>query len=73
MKRDQDYSLLRGRIRAWFGTQACFAQAMGVSECALSHKLNGRSEWTAGEIRKACQLLEISGNDIKPYFFYAVS
>lgn len=70
MKQDQEYMLLRGRIRACFGTQASFAQGMGMSECSLSHKLNGRSEWTAGEIRKACQLLEISCDDIRRYFFY---
>ncbi len=69
MKRNLEYALLRGRIRACFGTQAHFAQAMDMSECALSQKLNGRSEWTAGEIRKTCQLLEIPGSDIELYFF----
>lgn len=72
MKQDQEYRLLRGRIRACFGTQAHFAQDMGMSDCTLSHKLNGRSEWTAHEIRKACQLLEIPGDDIKLYFFLRI-
>lgn len=64
-----DYSALRGRIRAVFGTQAAFAEAMSISECAVSQKLNGRSEWAADEIRRACELLSISPEDIPLYFF----
>lgn len=64
-----DYSDLRGRIRARYRTQALFAEALGISECSLSQKLNGHTEWTAGEIRKSCELLEIPENDLHLYFF----
>ena len=64
-----DYSELRGRIRARYRTQALFAEALGISECALSQKLNGHTEWTAGEIRKCCELLEIPEKDLPLYFF----
>jgi transcriptional regulator with XRE-family HTH domain len=64
-----DYSKLRGRIRTYYTTQAAFAQALGVSVCTLSQKLNGLSEWTAKEIRKACELLEIPPAEIPAYFF----
>lgn len=64
-----DYQKLRGRIRAQYITQAEFAQAMGISVCTLSQKLNGISEWSAREIRKACELLEIPPEEIHAYFF----
>ena len=63
------YPDLRGRIRARYSTQAAFAQAMALSECVLSQKLNGRSEWTAEEMRRACELLEIPAAEIHIYFF----
>jgi transcriptional regulator with XRE-family HTH domain len=63
------YSELRGLIRARYRTQGLFAQALGISECSLSKKLNGRTEWAADEIRKACELLGISPEHIPRYFF----
>ena len=65
-----DHSDLRGRIRARYRTQAIFAEALGISECALSQKLNGHTEWTAGEIRKAGELLAIPAEELHLYFFY---
>jgi hypothetical protein len=67
-----DYAKLRGAIREKFGRQADFAEAMGFSDCVLSQKLNNRSEWTKGEMEKACQLLGFSAEDI-PALFFAVS
>jgi transcriptional regulator with XRE-family HTH domain len=64
-----DYAKLRGQIRAVYHTQASFAKSMGLSECALSQKLNGHTEWTADEIRKACELLEIPADELHIYFF----
>ena len=63
------YARLRGRIREFYHTQAAFARAMDMSECALSHKLNGYSEWTLEEMRRACELLEIPAKEIHLYFF----
>lgn len=64
-----NYSELRGLIRALYGTQAAFAKAMCISNCALSQKLNGRSEWTAWEIRRACAALSIPVEKLHRYFF----
>lgn len=64
-----DYAKLRGRIRTYYHTQAAFASALGISVCTMSKKLNGLREWTAKEIRKACELLEIPPEEIPAYFF----
>lgn len=64
-----DYSKLRGAIRTKYGTQRAFAQAMGVNSTTLSHKLSGRTEWTHGEIAKACDLLDIPLEEAYVYFF----
>ena len=63
------YSRLRGRIRMYFRTQAAFAKAVDISESSLSKKLNGRSEWDAGEMRSICQVLEIPEDELHLYFF----
>lgn len=68
-----EYAKLRGRIRTYFATQAAFAEAMELSECSISLKLNGKAEWTAGEINKACELLHIPADEIHLYFFYSNS
>lgn len=64
-----DHSKLRGLIRERFGTQADFAEAIHVSACAVSQKLNGKSEWSADEIRRACAVLGITTEQIPTYFF----
>jgi hypothetical protein len=64
-----DYSRLRGLIRTYFSTNAAFAKALGVSECALSQKLNNRSEWTKREMGRAAELLHFSVAEIPIYFF----
>lgn len=53
------YPSLRGAIRAKFGTQAAFAEAMDMSPATLSCKLTGKTEWTRPEIELACRLLAI--------------
>lgn len=64
-----DHSKLRGLIREKFGTQEAFAQAIRVSACAVSQKLNGRSEWSADEIRRTCEVLGITTEQIPACFF----
>ena len=64
------YSKLRGRIRERYKSQAAFADALGKSVCTVSLKLNGKVEWSAPEIRKTCELLEIPPAEIPQYFFY---
>jgi transcriptional regulator with XRE-family HTH domain len=64
-----DYSALRGLIRTHYPTNAAFAKALGISECALSQKLNNRTEWTRREMAKAAELLQFSVAAIPIYFF----
>ena len=68
-----DYSRLRGRIRMYFSTQAAFAEAISMSESSLSKKLNGWTEWDAGEIRRTREVLEIPEAEIHLYFFCSKS
>lgn len=63
------YAKLRGRIKEKYGTQANFADAMGMDKSTLSLKLNGKSDWTSPEIEKACVLLEIPFAEAHAYFF----
>lgn len=64
------YPELRGKIRARFKEQSDFARAINRSPAAVSNKLNGKTEWTAADIRTACEVLEIPVEEIPSYFFY---
>ncbi|CYY24268.1 TPA: DUF739 family protein [Streptococcus suis] len=64
-----DYSKLLGRITEKFGTQACFSQAMKLSERTVSLKLNNKVPWKDEEIARAVELLELDALDIPAYFF----
>lgn len=64
-----NYAKLRGRIVEKFRTQAAFAEAMGVNAATLNGKLNNRTQWTADEITKACDLLGIPLSEAHLYFF----
>lgn len=64
-----DYSKLYGLIAEKCGTQARFAQQIGLSERSVSLKLNGRIGWKQTEIAKACNILGIADEHIPVYFF----
>jgi len=64
-----DHSKLCGRIVEKFGTQREFSKQMGMSEGTLSSRLTGRNSFSADEILKACQLLDIDAADASIYFF----
>lgn len=64
-----DYAELRGLIRARYKTNGSFAKDLSISECSLSKKLNGASEWTATEMKSACKLLGIPPEKLHHYFF----
>jgi len=63
------YGRLRERILLRYSTLGDFAVALGISRASLSLKLNNGSEFTASEIRKACELLDIPVAEIGDYFF----
>ena len=64
-----DYSKLNGKIVEVCGTQAVFAEKMGLSERTISLKLNNKVPWKQPEITKACEILGIPESKIQVYFF----
>lgn len=64
-----NYNKLKGRIIEKCGTQKRFAELMGWSERTNTLKLNGAIAWTQDDIVKACEILDISANEIQVYFF----
>ena len=64
------FGRLREKIKAVYGTQKAFADAMGMNVATLNAKLNGNATWTLMEIEKACNLLDIPISEIVEYFFY---
>ncbi len=64
-----DYSKLRGKIVEKYGSQMSFAKAMDISERTLSLKMSGKRTWKQPEICLAINLLGLSDDDIRDYFF----
>lgn len=64
-----DYSALNGKIIEKYGSRYAFAYTIGLSERSLSLKLNNKVGWKQLEIAKACEMLDISSEDIPIYFF----
>lgn len=54
------YAEVRGAIRAKYGTQKAFAEAMNMHYSTLSSKLRGVTDWTREEMALASRLLGIS-------------
>ena len=66
-----NFSKLRGRIVEKFGKQEDFAKAAGISYVSLSKRLNNHWEFSAREILRMSNILEINLEDIPLYFFAA--
>lgn len=69
-----DYSLLRGRIRTYFGSEANFVRKLqenGVEMSAgsFSNKINCKSPFNQVEIIEICNLLGIPIEKSIKYFF----
>lgn len=63
------YSKLLGKIVEVFGTQARFAQALGLSEHTVSCKLNCKIEWKQNEMLNTAKILHFPVEEIPAYFF----
>lgn len=63
------YRKLRGRITEIFGSQAAFADAVGLSRNSVSKKLTGKTEFTQSEIERWAKLLGIKREEYVEYFF----
>ncbi len=66
-----DYRKLTGRIIEKFGTRRAFADAVDISENAMSQKLSGKMKITTDDITLWCkpEFLDIPCNEIGVYFF----
>ena len=68
---EYDYSKVRGRIREKLGSEAKFAEMIGISSASLSAKFNNKTDFIASEITKACDkdVLDIPIDKIGVNFF----
>lgn len=64
-----DYKKLRGKIKEICDTQDAFAEKMGIGRVTLSKRINNQAEFSQNEIFKACDILQISKEEIPTYFF----
>lgn len=71
MKRNYDYSKLRGRIIEKLGNLKNYAEKLGISDNTLYKKLNNIVPFNQDEIYNSINILDldISNNDIQVYFF----
>lgn len=68
-----DFSKLNGLIIEKCGSKRAFGKKIGLSERSIYLKLQNKIEFKPSEIEKACDVLNISKNDISRYFFYKKS
>ena len=64
-----NHSKLLGRMREYGFTQESLSKAMGINECTLNIKLNGKGFFNTKEIDKIVELLQIPDEEIGVYFF----
>lgn len=62
---------LRAKIRENGLTQGEVAKMIGISSQSLSYKINNKIEFRASEMKRLCNLLNITDKD--SYFFYSSS
>lgn len=63
------FKQLEEKINQVFGGRGAFAAAMGMSSRTITSRLNGKTEFTWVEIRKAGKLLGLTGHEVDELFF----
>lgn len=63
------YAKLRGKIVEKFGSQAKFAEALGISTVAMSNKMNCKAGFSQSDMIQWGEKLEIATKDFGEYFF----
>lgn len=66
---EKPYKALRLKIMDVYDTQDAFAKAMGMSKCALSQRLSGKTAWKMADVSRACDKLHIPEEQAHVYFF----
>lgn len=71
MKRNFDYSKLKGRVIEKVGSLKRYAELLNISDTSISNKLNNKVPFTQDEIFRSADIdvLDIKLDDIKLYFF----
>ena len=71
MKRNYEYSKLRGRIIEKLGNLKTYAELLGISDTALSNKLSNKVPFNQDEILKSMgkEALDIEATEVSQYFF----
>jgi len=64
-----NYSKLRGRLAEKGITHKSFASAIGITPVAFSNKIRSGRGFKPELIVTACKILDISDEEIAPYFF----
>lgn len=64
-----DYSKLRGRIVEKFGTLSAFADAVNLSEVALSRKLNNKVAISQADIIVWSKALDVQLEEYGAFYF----
>lgn len=63
------YPELVSRIVSKYGSQAKFADIVGITKQQMTKKLTKKSGFSTNDIIKWCKLLDIDKKDIPTYFF----
>ena len=69
---EYNYKKLKQRILEIYNSIEQFSQAMHIAPDLLQEKLSSQSEFTADEIKKAYEILELSPEEIRLYFFTTI-
>lgn len=64
-----DFSKLKGRIVEKYGSQTAFVKAFGISENSFSLKMNNKVRFSANDIVRITEMLEIEKSEVGTYFF----
>lgn len=66
-----NYNFLKGKIVEKCGSQAKFAESLGVSDQSLSAKLLNKIKFSQEEIYKTIKILELTDSETIKCFFNA--
>ena len=71
MRRNYDYSKLRGRITEKLGSLKNYAESLHLSDTAVSNKLKNKTAFSQDEILESIkkEVLDIPKEEIALYFF----